>query len=487
MTWRSEIVVVGGGPVGVCAAHALAAGGASVTLLEKELEVCPPASGAHANCGLLVPSDTEPLASPGALGKGLRWMRDSSSPFYIAPRPSPELLRWLWLFRAAATPARARAAAPVLRALHVASAALHDELAREHGERWLFHHDGIVQAYEESAAMAQAAEEADVARGFGVRAQVLAEGEVRKRYPGMRGMSRAPSSIPEDGHLDPMLFTREMAGLAAAAGADVRRGAEAIALEGEGGGVRVVTTRGDVHAGQVVLAAGAWTPRLTRGLGLGLPIEPAKGYSVDVERPADFPELPLYLGDAHVRPHAARRRVAAGQHAGVVRLGHDHPPQARRVAAQRRRTRDGHPLRRARAADLARTAPRDARRSARDRARAGPRVRHRRLRALHARTVAGPGDGQACRRAGRRRATVARPRAALAGPLPLTAARAAADGPGVASAGAAVPAQERRTAPGALQPPRRRHAAVFSVPSSPSSGRSGCCRTRGLPMRGPVS
>jgi D-amino-acid dehydrogenase len=61
-----------------------------------------------------------------------------------------------------------------------------------------------------------------------------------------------------------------------------------------------VTTRGAFVAGQVVLAAGAWTPLLTRGLGLRLPIEPAKGYSVDVDRPADFPELPLYLGDAHV-------------------------------------------------------------------------------------------------------------------------------------------------------------------------------------------
>ena len=64
--------------------------------------------------------------------------------------------------------------------------------------------------------------------------------------------------------------------------------------------MRVVTTRGAFEAAQVVLAAGAWTPQLTRGLGLRLPIEPAKGYSVDVERPADFPELPLYLGDAHV-------------------------------------------------------------------------------------------------------------------------------------------------------------------------------------------
>ena len=62
----------------------------------------------------------------------------------------------------------------------------------------------------------------------------------------------------------------------------------------------MLTTKGWFGGGQVVLAAGAWTPFLTRGLGLRLPIEPAKGYSVDVDRPADFPEMPLYLGDAHV-------------------------------------------------------------------------------------------------------------------------------------------------------------------------------------------
>ena len=61
-----------------------------------------------------------------------------------------------------------------------------------------------------------------------------------------------------------------------------------------------MTTRGDIVAGQVVIATGAWSPALARDVGLRLPVEPAKGYSVDVDRPADFPELPFYLGEAHV-------------------------------------------------------------------------------------------------------------------------------------------------------------------------------------------
>jgi D-amino-acid dehydrogenase len=88
--------------------------------------------------------------------------------------------------------------------------------------------------------------------------------------------------------------------MAEAAGATVVTGAEVLTLGPAPAGVRAVTTRGSFSAGQAVLAAGAWSPFLARDLGLRLPVEPAKGYSVDVDRPADFPELPLYLGDAHV-------------------------------------------------------------------------------------------------------------------------------------------------------------------------------------------
>ncbi len=293
-------MVIGGGPVGACCALELAEAGASVTLLEKEPEICPPESGAHANCGLLVPSDTTPLAAPGVLGQGLRWMLDSSSPFYIAPRPSPALARWLWLFRAACSPERARAAAPVLRALHVESARLHDLLAEDHGETWHFHHGGELQVYETAAGLAAAAEEVEQARGLGARAEEVSVAEARRLFPSLRCELAGAFFFPEDGHLDPMRFTRAVAALAAEAGATVVTGAEALSLEPSPRGVRAVTTRGEFAAGQAVLAAGAWTPFLTRGLGLRLPIEPAKGYSVDVDRPADFPELPLYLGDAHV-------------------------------------------------------------------------------------------------------------------------------------------------------------------------------------------
>ncbi len=165
---------------------------------------------------------------------------------------------------------------------------------------WLFHHDGELQVFETAAGLAAAREDVERARAVGARIDEVTVEEARRMFPGLRCELAGAFFFSEDGHMDPLRFTRAVAGLAGEAGAAVVTGAEALALEPAPGGVRALTTRGAFEAAQVVLAAGAWTPQLTRGLGLRLPIEPAKGYSVDVERPAGFPELPLYLGDAHV-------------------------------------------------------------------------------------------------------------------------------------------------------------------------------------------
>jgi D-amino-acid dehydrogenase len=341
MAGRSDVLVIGGGVIGACVTRALSEQGARVTLLERELAVAPPVSAVHANCGLIVPHDVTPLAEPGALGQGLRWMLDSGSPFYIRPRASRRLLRWLWLFRRACAPAAAERSRPLLRRLQMDSADEHERLARRRdgasgvmGTRWHYRHNGLLQVYETPAGLRAGLAEARHARRFGVPVEVLDAEGARQRMPGLAGPVEGATFFPEDAHLDPAAFTREMVSFAEGAGAEIVTGAEALRLDDRGAAVSVLTTRGSYEAAQVVLAAGAWTPALARDLGAELPVEPAKGYSVDVARPAGFPELPLFLADAHavLTPLADALRVGST----LELAGWDMTVRLNRVAGLRR-------------------------------------------------------------------------------------------------------------------------------------------------------
>ena len=80
--------------------------------------------------------------------------------------------------------------------------------------------------------------------------------------------------------------------------------AESTRIEGfrvEGGRIAAVSTnRGDFSGRDVILALGAWSPRLARQLGLRIPIQPGTGYSITYTRPQRCPRIPLSLKERAV-------------------------------------------------------------------------------------------------------------------------------------------------------------------------------------------
>src|SRR5207244_3445642 len=93
---KEDVVVVGGGAVGVCCAYELARIGRSVLLLEKgDLA----AGSSYGNSGLIPTSVCSPLAAPGVISQSLRWMLDPNGAFRLRPQARGQFVRWLWLFR----------------------------------------------------------------------------------------------------------------------------------------------------------------------------------------------------------------------------------------------------------------------------------------------------------------------------------------------------------------------------------------------------
>lgn len=302
-----DVLVIGGGICGVSSAYYLARAGVAVTLVDED-RIGGRVASSYGNMGLLVPSHALPVASPGIIRKGVRWMLRPDSPFYIRPRWDRDLVRWLRRFRAAATHERAIAAAPLLYQLQAASVELYEGLGKRFTKATDLERTGAIYLVREQRAWQEIREEAALLRAAGVDVSLLDADGVYTRVPTASGAVIGGVFYREDARAVPDQIVTELAAMARRAGAALHEGVTVFGAVRDGSGGRrasgrireVRTSAGTLTPRRVVLAAGAWSPGLAAGLSLRVPIQPAKGYSITVERPPACPPLPTHLHEARV-------------------------------------------------------------------------------------------------------------------------------------------------------------------------------------------
>ena len=294
----ADVVVVGAGAIGLAIAYELAGRGLAPVVVEQSK---PGVGTSWGNAGCIVPSHAIPLAEPGMFTTALRSILSGQGPVTLRPVPNPHLLRWIIRFLRHCRPQAVEAAAPVLAALGRLSAELHREWQAEERIDCAYAAEGLLHVFGDSRAFAKARHHAQWEATFGVASQVVDGDEARALEPALNDSVVGGVFYPDDAGLDPGRF---LSGLAAAA---IRRGArlfyetEVQDAQTNSGEVRsVVTSRGAIRTRELVVAAGAATPRLAKAFGHWLPIEAAKGYSITVERQAHGPRRRMLLGEKYV-------------------------------------------------------------------------------------------------------------------------------------------------------------------------------------------
>jgi D-amino-acid dehydrogenase len=307
---KADVAVIGGGVIGVACALELARRGASVTVLERDRigHGC-----SFGNAGWLTPSQAVPLANPNMLFKSFRWMLDPESPLYVQPRVDPSYLRWLAGFLLASRRDKFERGTEALVTLCRASVDLWEALAARSPEPFGFERHGLLAVYENLASFEGAKGSIDLVVRHGVRAERWSADDVREREPSIVGAQVGGYFFPDDAHCEPYRAVKALAREAADAGVKFVEGAEVFGISPAGSATRrLSTTRGDVVADRILLAAGAWSEPLGRMLDLRVPILGAKGYSLLLPRATPHPTRSIYLIERKVavNPHADALRIA---------------------------------------------------------------------------------------------------------------------------------------------------------------------------------
>ena len=310
MNSKHDVLIIGGGPVGLSCAYYLLKSGRQVTLLDaKEIGK----GSGSGNAGHIVPSHIIPLAAPGVVTSALKWMLDPAhSPFGMQVSLDPNYLSWLLKFVFACNEANVQRNIKPLNDLGQLSAKNFAQIIAEENFDCSYQEKGLLFLYKTEKALNDGQHEGEFMQKHGIPVSVYGKTKIHEIEPAALDDVIGGVHFTGDSHLNPAVFLKLLSNRAREMGAELLENTAVTGFESAGGKVRVVrTSAGEFEAEQVILAAGALSPSVAKDLKLNIPIQPARGYSLTVSANQQMPSHALILGE---------RRVAVSPVDGLLRF-----------------------------------------------------------------------------------------------------------------------------------------------------------------------
>jgi D-amino-acid dehydrogenase len=294
-----DVVVVGAGIVGLSIAYYATRKGHRVTVIDRG---SPAGAGcSYGNAGMIVPSHFVPLAAPGMVALALKCLPDPESPFYLKLRPSADLAAWAWRFFRSANAAHVARAAPFLRDAHLQSRACFQEWSDEWGEDFGLERRGLLMLCKTEHGLKEEEKTAEVGRGLGIPSELLGAADAMRLEPALRLDVAGAVYFPLDCHLSPRKLMAALTTQLIRAGVTFSWETRVEGWRERNGRIDAArTSKGEIAADEYVLASGVWSTELARELGLRLPMEAGKGYSLTLDAPPRLPRLCAILSEARV-------------------------------------------------------------------------------------------------------------------------------------------------------------------------------------------
>ncbi len=295
-----DVLVVGAGVSGLAIALALLEAGRQVVVIDAGRIG---GGASHGNCGTITPSHAPPLAAPGMISTAIRWTLTPDAPLYIKPRFDPVLWRWLLGFAARCNERDWLASAHAKYALLSDSRLRLANWVRDFDIDCEFVESGEDYVFRDPRRLEHEQHELPLLRELGIPFTVVDGAAYEALEPALKPGVAGAIRFTGDASLRPDRYVAELARLVRKHGGRIGEDTALQSLQLEGDHVTAVTAAGTVHVRDVVIATGAWSPRLADAIGLPWlrkAIQPGKGYSITYSRPAVVPKTALMLRDRSV-------------------------------------------------------------------------------------------------------------------------------------------------------------------------------------------
>jgi len=291
-----EIIIIGGGIIGLSSAYFLQKAGHQVTVIDQsKME----GGASYVNAGYLTPSHIIPLAAPGVMKKGLKWMLNGKSPLYIKPRLDKDLIQWAWAFNKSCTHGNVEKSIRAIADINLFSRELYDTIKRDENFNFQLEKKGLLMLCQTEKMLETEAKVLQRAKQEGLGARMLSATEAQQM------MSTPIHSIGAsyyecDHHTTPGAFMEELKEQLLKDGVMIRKEEKVLDILVKGNTIQAVQTdREQLSADAYVLANGAWASTLSRKLNIKLHLQAGKGYRIQTQRETGI-DLPAILAERKV-------------------------------------------------------------------------------------------------------------------------------------------------------------------------------------------
>ncbi len=324
-----KVTIIGGGIIGLSSAFYLHQSGWEVTILDKGDfgDNC-----SYGNCGYICPSHFIPLATPGIVKQGLKWMWNSKSPFYVQPRLDWNLINWGLKFIRHATKDHVRSAAIPLRDIAILSKKEYESWLTIPGFDFAYEHKGLLEIFQTAAGGEHAQHTVEKAHELGLSdTRLISREELQSMEPQTRVNGLGAILFNCDAHCFPNKLMGSLIGYLKDQGVQMLANQEVTAFEkGNGCITKVITADRMYDTDEVVLATGSWGRETARLLDTRIPMMPGRGYSVTLEDSpykVNYPAI-LLEGRAAITPMDGNKIRFGGT---MEITSHKTPPRINRV------------------------------------------------------------------------------------------------------------------------------------------------------------
>ncbi len=290
-----KVTIIGGGVIGLCSAYYLQKAGYEITVIERNdiTDGC-----SFGNMGYISPSHFIPIATPGIVAQGLRWMLRSSSPFYIKPRLNWDLIRWGMTFWKNATAKKVEQNAPHLNHLLQLSRHLMNGIKDEFLDSFSMIEKGCWMLYKQEKTGDHEKHLAEQAHKFGLKTVLCDHQQVQVYEPEVEVNVAGGVLYLDDCHIDSIAFMKAMYQHLQNAGVEFWLNTEVKGFEKNNDRIiAVITDKTKMDCDELVIANGSWLGKTSKQLGIQMPMQPGKGYSISYNDLAKNLQYPSILVD----------------------------------------------------------------------------------------------------------------------------------------------------------------------------------------------